>query len=112
MAVIWELGSATVAEVKDGLADDLAYPTVLTMLRTLESKGHVRHELDGKAFRYFPVLESTEAGSSALSRVLDKVYRGSRELLVAGLLEDDDIDADELRRLKKLVEAKLKETKR
>jgi len=112
MAVIWTLGSATVAEVKDGLADDLAYPTVLTMLRTLESKGHVRHELDGKAFRYFPVLESAEAGSSALSRVLDKVYRGSRELLVAGLLEDDDIDADELRRLKKLVEAKLRESTR
>lgn len=112
MAVIWKLGSATVADVKDGLADDLAYPTVLTMLRTLESKGHVRHTVDGKAFRYHPVLESGEAGTNALARVLDKVYRGSRELLVAGLLEDDDIDADELRRLKKLVDAKLKETKK
>ena len=112
MAVIWKLGSATVADVKDGLADDLAYPTVLTMLRTLENKGHVRHTVDGKAFRYHPVLESGEAGTSALARVLDKVYRGSRELLVAGLLEDDDIDADELRRLKKLVDAKLRETKK
>ena len=111
MAVVWKLGTATVADVKDGLADDLAYPTVLTMLRTLESKGHVRHTVDGKAFRYHPVLESGEAGTSALARVLDKVYRGSRELLVAGLLEDDDIDADELRRLKKLVDAKLKEAK-
>ena len=112
MAVIWKLGSATVADVKDGLADDLAYPTVLTMLRTLESKGHVRHTVDGKAFRYHPVLKSGEAGTSALARVLDKVYRGSRELLVAGLLEADDIDADELRRLKQLVDAKLKETKK
>lgn len=112
MAVIWKLSSATVADVRDGLADELAYPTVLTMLRTLENKGHVRHEQDGKAFRYFPVLASTDAGSSALARVLDKVYRGSRELLVAGLLDDDDIDADELRRLKKLVEAKLRETTR
>ncbi len=112
MAVIWKLGSATVADVKAGLADDLAYPTVLTMLRTLESKGHVRHTLEGKAFRYFPRLQSADAGTSALSRVLDKVYRGSRELLVAGLLEDEDIDADELRRLKKLVDNKLKETKK
>ena len=112
MAVVWKLGSATVADVKDGLSDDLAYPTVLTMLRTLESKGHVRHTVDGKAFRYHPVLESGEAGTSALARVLDKVYRGSRELLVAGLLEDDDIDADELRRLKKLVDAKLKEARK
>lgn len=112
MAVIWKLGSATVADVKAGLADDLAYPTVLTMLRTLEQKGHVRHKLEGKAFRYFPKLKSSDAGSSALSRVLDKVYRGSRELLVAGLLEDEDIDEEELRRLKRLVDAKLKESKK
>lgn len=112
MAVIWERGSATVAEVKAGLADDLAYPTVLTILRTLETKGHVRHKLEGKAFRYRPVLKSTVAGSSALKRVLDKVYRGSRELLVAGLLDDEEIDEQELRSLRKLVEQRLKESKR
>lgn len=109
MSVIWTLGSATVAEVKEGLTDDLAYPTVLTVLRTLEAKGHVRHTQEGKAFRYFPKLKSDVAGSSALSRVLDKVYRGSRELLVAGLLADEDIDAAELKRLRKLVEARIKE---
>ena len=109
MSVIWTLGSATVAEVKGGLADDLAYPTVLTMLRTLEGKGHVRHTTDGKAFRYFARTQSEEAGSSALARVLDKVYRGSRERLVAGLLADEDIDADELKRLRMLVNARLRE---
>jgi predicted transcriptional regulator len=109
MSVIWQLGSATVAEVKAGLADDLAYPTVLTILRTLEAKRHVRHTQEGKAFRYFPRLKSDVAGSSALARVLDKVYRGSRELLVAGLLADEDIAAAELKRLRKLVEARIKE---
>lgn len=109
MSVIWQLGSATVAEVKAGLADDLAYPTVLTMLRTLEAKKHVRHTQEGKAFRYFPRLKSDVAGSSALARVLDKVYRGSRELLVAGLLADEDIAAAELKRLRKLIEARIKE---
>jgi len=112
MAVIWERGSATVAEVKAGIADDLAYPTVLTILRTLEAKKHVRHTLEGKAFRYRPVLKSAVAGSSVLKRVLDKVYRGSRELLVAGLLADEEIDESELRRLRKLVEDRLKESKR
>jgi predicted transcriptional regulator len=111
MAVIWARGSATVAEVKAGMADDLAYPTVLTILRTLEAKKHVRHTLEGKAFRYRPVLKSAVAGSSVLKRVLDKVYRGSRELLVAGLLADEDIGEDELRRLRKLVETRLKERK-
>jgi predicted transcriptional regulator len=112
MAVIWERGSATVAEVKAGIADDIAYPTVLTILRTLEAKKHVRHTLEGKAFRYRPVLKSAVAGSSVLKRVLDKVYRGSRELLVAGLLADEEIDESELRRLRKLVEDRLKESKR
>lgn len=110
MSVIWTLGSATVAEVKAGLADNLAYPTVLTVLRTLEAKGHVRHTQEGKAFRYHPKLRSEVAGSSALSRVLEKVYRGSRELLVAGLLQHGNIDAAELRRLRKLVDARLKES--
>lgn len=109
MSVIWKLGSATVAEVKRGLTDELAYPTVLTILRTLESKGHVRHRQDGKAFRYYARLQSDAAGSSALSRLLDKVYRGSRELLMAGLLENEDIAPDELKRLKKLVDDRLKE---
>lgn len=112
MSVIWERGSATVAEVKAGIADDLAYPTVLTILRTLEAKKHVRHALEGKAFRYRPVLKSNVAGSSVLNRVLEKVYRGSRELLVAGLLADEAIDESELRRLRKLVDARLKEAKR
>lgn len=107
MSVIWALGSATVAEVRDGLSDDLAYPTVLTILRTLEAKGHVRHTTDGKAFRYFARTKSADAGSSALARVLDKVYRGSREHLIAGLLDAEDIDADELQRLRALVDARL-----
>lgn len=111
MSVIWALGSATVTEVKEGLTDELAYPTVLTILRTLESKGHVRHVMDGKAFRYFARTKSADAGSSALARVLDKVYRGSREHLIAGLLDAEDIDADELQRLRALVDARLAQAK-
>jgi BlaI family transcriptional regulator, penicillinase repressor len=109
MSIIWARGSATVAEVKRGLPDTLAYPTVLTMLRTLESKGHVRHTTEGKAFRYFARTKSADAGSSALARVLDKVYHGSRELLIAGLLSDENVDADELRRLRLLVDDRLRE---
>lgn len=112
MSVLWQRGSATVAEARHGISDDLAYPTVLTMLRTLEAKGHVRHELEGKGFRYYPVLESGDAGASAVHRLLDKVYHGSRELLIAGLISDESIDEDELRRLRKLVSERLKEAKR
>ncbi len=112
MSVLWKRGSATVAEARDGIADELAYPTVLTVLRTLEAKGHVSHEQEGKGFRYYPVLQSEDAGSSAVGRVLDKVYQGSRELLVAGLLSDESIDEEELRRLRKLVNDRLKEARK
>ena len=64
---------------------------------------------EGKAFRYFPRLKSKSAGNGALGRILDKMYRGSRELLVAGLLENEDVSADELRSLQRLIEARLEE---
>ncbi|MEO8335892.1 MAG: BlaI/MecI/CopY family transcriptional regulator [bacterium] len=112
MAVLWELGSATVADVKVGIKDDIAYVTVLTVLRTLESKGHVRHVQEGKAFRYFPRTKSTSAGSGALARVLEKMYRGSREMLVAGLLDDDTVTDAELRRLQTMIEERLQERKK
>ena len=109
MAVLWRLGSGTVNEVWDGLEDDLAYSTVLTMLRTLEGKGHVRHEEEGKAFRFHPVTQPEDAGSGALDRVLDKIYQGSRELLVTRLLADEEVSPDELRRIRELLNERLGE---
>lgn len=109
MAVLWRHGSGTVNEVGDGLEDDLAYSTVLTMLRTLEGKGHVRHEAEGKAFRYYPVTQSEDAGGGALDRVLEKIYQGSRELLVTRLLADEEVSSGELRRIRELLDERLGE---
>jgi len=109
MSVLWRLQSATVAEVRAQLTDELAYPTVLTMLRNLELKGYARHEEDGRAFRYYPVLQPNEAGDGALKRLVSKVYQGSRELLVSRLIADDRISGDELRRIRTLLQDRLKE---
>ncbi len=109
MAVLWRDGSGTVNQVWKGLEDDLAYSTVLTMLRTLEGKGHVRHEAEGKAYRYFHVTRPEEAGGRALDRVLDKMYQGSRELLVTRLLADEEVSPDELRRIRELLDERLGE---
>ena len=64
MSVLWTLKSGTVTEVRERLDDELAYNTVLTVLRTLEAKGHVRHEGEGKAHRYFPTVKRSDAGRS------------------------------------------------
>jgi len=112
MAVLWERGSATVADVQEGLGAGLAYTTVLTVLRGLESKGHVRHESEGKAFRYFPTVEPAAAGETVLGRLLDKVYQGSRELLVARLLSDEAVSEEELLRIRRMLDERLKEVDR
>src|SRR5689334_24425362 len=99
MGVLWESGSATVAEVRSRLPADLAYTTVLTILRNLEAKGLVRHEGEGKAHRYFPAVERGAARRSAISRLLEKLFHGSPEALVAQLVSDRAIAPSALERL-------------
>jgi len=111
MSVLWDLGSATVAEVRERLADELAYTTVLTVLRTLEQKGHVGHTGEGRAHRYHPLVKRAAAGRSALRRLVDKVFDGSPELLLTQLVSDKNLSDDELRRLRRLVEERLREKK-
>ncbi len=109
MAVLWDRGSATVSEVKQHLAEELAYTTILTVLRSLEAKGHVRHDKEGKAFRYYPLVEAEVAGDRTLRRLLDKVYLGSREMLVTRLLSDKAVSQDELRRIRSMLDERLEE---
>jgi predicted transcriptional regulator len=111
MSVLWDAESATVAEVRERLADDLAYTTVLTVLRTLEQKGYVGHTGEGRAHRYHPLVKRAAAGRSALSRLVDKVFDGSPELLLTQLVSDKNLSDEELRRLRKLLTERLQEKK-
>lgn len=112
MAVLWRRGSATVAEVLEDLSEDLAYTTVLTVLRGLEAKRAVGHQQEGKAYRYHPRITPSKIGNRRLERLLDQVYQGSRELLLARLVADRDISPAELKRLRRLVDVRLKEMDR
>lgn len=109
MAVLWEHGPSTVSQVQEALPDDLAYTTVLTLLRVLEEKGHVTHTAEGRAHRYAPLVERQAAGESALRRLTDRLFGGSPELLLTRLVEDADVSADELRRMRDLLERRLEE---
>src|SRR3979411_3373503 len=86
MSVLWRLGSATVSEVKEQLEEDLAYTSVLSALQTLEEKGYVRHEAEGRAYRYFAVVGAERAGGSALARIRDAIFHGSAQPLVSPLV--------------------------
>jgi BlaI family transcriptional regulator, penicillinase repressor len=107
MNVLWEGGAATVAEVRARLSDDLAYTTVLTVLRTLEEKGYAGHTEEGKAYRYHPLVERGEAGNSVLRRMLRKVFKDSPELLLTHLVSDRGLSDAELRRMKSLLDERL-----
>ena len=107
MAVLWERGQATVAEVRDDLRDELAYTTVLTILRTLEEKGYVGHEKEGKAYRYQPLVEREAAGESAVQRLVGKMFRGSPELLLTQLVSDRNLSSSDLERLRALLDERL-----
>ena len=99
MAVLWERGSGTVAEVRERLPADLAYTTVLTILRNLEAKGAVRREDEGRAHRYFPRIARRAARRTALSRIIDGLFHGSPAALVAHLVSERALTLEELAEL-------------
>jgi predicted transcriptional regulator len=109
MSVLWRLGSATVSDVREHLEEDLAYTSVLSALQTLEEKGYVRHEAEGRAYRYFPVVEAERAGGSALARIRDAIFHGSAERMFAQLVADRGLKKQELERMRRLLAERLKE---
>lgn len=108
MSVLWEHGSGTVAEVRAGMPDPLAYTTVLTVLQTLREKGHVRVEGEGKAHRYFPKLRKEQVEHSAVKRLVSTLFEGSPELLLTHLVSEQPLSEAELKRLRKLLDDRLK----
>jgi len=109
MNVLWDRGPSTVAEVKAALPDDLAYTTVLTVLRVLEEKGHVTHLPDGRAHRYRALVAREDAAASALQRVKRHLFAGSSELLLTRLVDDEPMSDEELRRMRDLLERRLRD---
>lgn len=107
MTILWDRGSGTVGEVREALSDDLAYTTVLTILRTLEEKGYVGHEEEGRAYRYRPLVARAEAREHAVDRMKEKLFSGSTEMLLTHLVSDRDLSRTEVERLKKLLDERL-----
>lgn len=106
MQVLWERGPSVVAEVRDQLQDDLAYTTVLTILRTLESKGYVEHVQEGRVHRYVAVVQQEHARKSALRHLTSKLFAGSSELLFSHLVSDQKLSEAQLRRMRRLLSGK------
>ena len=106
MDVLWVKGACTVQQVLDALPPkpSLAYNSVLTTIRILEKEGYVKHVKDGRAHVYMPLVERQEATRSEIRHLVSRFFKNSHELLVLNILEDKSIDAEEMKRLRELLE--------
>ncbi len=106
MNVLWEKGSGTVHDVLQGLPGDppLAYNSVLTIIRILETKGYVRHVKDKRAHVYTPKIDRKDATRVEVRHLVSRFFGDSHEKLVLNILEEQSIDAQELARLRLLLE--------
>jgi BlaI family penicillinase repressor len=106
MEVLWERGRSTVSEVREKLKDALAYTTVLTTLRNLETKEYVGHEGEGRAHRYFARIARDAARRSALHDLAAKLFKGSTELLLTHMVADEKLSDAQVRRIRRILDAR------
>jgi BlaI family transcriptional regulator, penicillinase repressor len=108
MDVLWMKGPATVQQVLESLPkkQPLAYNSVLTTIRVLEKKGYVKHVKDGRAHIYMPLVGQREATRFEVRHLVNRFFKNSHELLVLNILQDQSIEAEELARLRQMLEAK------
>jgi predicted transcriptional regulator len=111
MEVLWKQGPSTVAEVREQLPDQLAYTTVLTILRNLEGKGYVGHDEEGRAHRYSALVAQDAARRSALKDLASKFFDGSAELLMTHLVSDQKLTGEQVRRMRRLLNQRAKRDK-
>jgi len=108
MQVLWDDGPSVVSDVQKRLSVKLAYTTVLTVLRTLEAKGYVGHEEEGRQHRYFASVQRQAAQKSALNHLLSKLFKDSSELLFARLVSDQKLSPEQIRQMRRLLAGKSK----
>ena len=110
MNVLWDNGAATVHEVLQALPPKpaLAYNSVLTIIRILETKGYVKHVKDKRAHVYLPKVDRKDATRFEVRHLVSRFFGNSDELLVLNILEEKNLDGDELARVRQLLEGSKK----
>ena len=113
LKVVWQREPTTVREVRDALAEvrDLAYTTVMTVMSIMADKGYLKRKKDGRSYVYEAVYREQKASRNMLQDVIDRVFGGSATAVMQHLLETSDIDDDELKQIRSLINRKTRERK-
>ena len=104
---VWDLGEATVADVRERILEnrDVAYTTIMTVLKKLAEKGYLDYHKEGRSYVYQPAQEPNEVQHSLLRRLMDKVFEGSPSALVQTLVKREDLSDDERAEIRALIDA-------
>jgi predicted transcriptional regulator len=105
MRLLWDVGECSVQDLVSATAAEspLAYTSVLTTIRILETKGYVGHRQEGRAFLYSPRVPEQDARQTELKHVMGRFFGNSRERLMLAILGDGEVSDEELQRLKQLI---------
>ena len=111
MNVVWDKGKATVHDVKDVISRGRkpAYSTILTMMRKLEAKGYLAHDVDERTYVYRPTISRQTVRHGVIGDLLDRLFEGSPSLLLNSLVEQNCISEKELREIRKLISKRRKQ---
>ena len=111
MKILWERTEATVAQVSEGLPGELAYTTIATMLRKMESRHLVIHRAEGRTFIYRPLVNAASVTRSMADHLMDRLFEGNLTQAVRHLLTTRDVSREELSELEKLIAERKKSLK-
>jgi BlaI family transcriptional regulator, penicillinase repressor len=108
MQTLWQHGQATARQITDELAKSqpIAHSTVQTLLRQLEAKGVVAHDLEDRAFVFRPLYQQAQVTETPLRDLLHRVYQGSVVNLMSHLLKHEEVSPEERAQLRALIEEK------
>lgn len=106
MQVLWEKGRANAREITDALSrgEPIAHSTVQTLLRKLEAKAVVQHEVQERTFIFYPLVQEDRVKQGATRDLLERVFGGSAAELVSYLLQNERVPREELDQIRKLID--------
>jgi len=107
LRLVWQLGKATVQQIHKALPENrkIAYKTVQTLLRRLEKKGYLKHNLEGKAHVFYPSVEQDHVIRRSVGDFLDRLFGGDPIPLMHYLARHGKVSAEDIEELKRLVES-------
>jgi BlaI family penicillinase repressor len=106
MQVLWEKGRCTAREITDALnrAQPVAHSTVQTLLRKLETKGAIAHDIEDRTFVFYALAQENQVTRGATRDLVDRVFSGSASGLISYLLKHERIPHDELEQIRRLID--------